>query len=614
MRRLGRMRLAVAAVVVAGVMGAAVADAAVVQQTPLAGYQPNGTVRDIIVVGNTAYLGGEFTSLRPAGSGSAVTRNHVAAIDMTTGNLLPWNPNVNGVVYSILPSGSNVYLGGSFTSVGGSTHKNIAEVNAGSGAVVTAFTNSSKPNGAVRALVIANGNLYIGGAFTTPRSYLAELNPATNTYIPSWQPVVDAQVRALATDASQSRIVEGGFQQCATGSGCDGRIGIGAVNTTDGAFVPFAYTGPPTFVPPPGFPYRPFQVIGFTQDPANPGVLFAAGTGNGGTALSLNIDDGTLNWQAGFNGNVVGIGVTDGVVYTGGHYSTYCGPVPGNNFVCEGRPGSAARSKLAAFDEATGALQPWAPTVNTALGIEAVSADNNRVAIGGEFTKVAGVNVSHFARFQEGGITVTISDPTVTDNHATQPATGPVTVTASGSTSSQGGSVSYRYETSTNGGSSWSAATTGTSVTISAVGTTLVRFQAFDSGGNSSNWVTDTVTIQSGGGGGGTGTVTLHVSQTGTAGTGGNATIKGTYTCNGASSVVISGTVTQSSTGASGTFSVTEPCPNNTTATMWQTLARAGSGPLFQNGTAAVHATFSATDSGTSQPITGSTDATVTLN
>jgi hypothetical protein len=106
-----------------------------------------------------------------------------------------------------------------------------------------------------------------------------------------------------------------------------------------------------------------------------------------------------MNWQAGYNGNIVGIGVTDGTVYAGGHYSAYCGPVPGNNFFCAGRPGYAARAKLSAFDEATGAIQPWAPTVNTALGIEAVGADQGRVAVGGEFTRISGVNVNHFARF-----------------------------------------------------------------------------------------------------------------------------------------------------------------------------------------------------------------------
>jgi len=399
-RRLGKTRVAVAAALaVAGAMVVApAAEAAVVTQTPLVGYQPNNTVRDMIVVGNTAYIGGSFTALTSANGATTVTRNHAAAIDMTTGNVLPWNPNVSGTVYTILPAGNNVYLGGSFTTVGGATHKNIAEVNNTNGAVVTAFANSSRPNKAVRALVIANGNLYVGGAFTSPRSFLMEVNATTNAYIPTWQPVVDAEVRALATDTSQTRIVEGGFQQCPVGSGCDGRIGIGAVNTTDGSFLPFAYSGPPTFIPPPGFPYRPFQVIQMTQDG---NTVFASGTGNGGTALSLNMEDGTLNWQAGFNGNVVGIGVTDRVVYAGGHYSTYCGPVPGNNFFCAGRPGSAARSKLSAFDEASGALEPWAPTVNSALGIEAVGADLGHVAVGGEFTRISGVAVNHFARYQE---------------------------------------------------------------------------------------------------------------------------------------------------------------------------------------------------------------------
>jgi hypothetical protein len=187
-----------------------------------------------------------------------------------------------------------------------------------------------------------------------------------------------------------------------------------------------------------------------------------------------------------------------------------------------------------------------------------------------------------------------------------------VTVSASGSVSSQGGAVSYRHQTSTDGGATWSSSQNGASVVVTAAGTTLVRFQAFDSGGNTSDWVTDSVTIQPGGGGGAT--VTLHVSKTGVAGSGGNATVKGTYTCDGASPVVISGTVSQSSTGASGTFSVTVPCPGGTASARWQALARAGGGPAFQNGSAAVHAEFSATDLGTNGPITGSQDATVTLS
>src|SRR6476469_8101322 len=97
-RLFGRKRAAAMAVVFAALAAAPVANAAVMQQRPSSSYQANGTVRKIIVVGNTAYLGGDFTAMIPSGGGTAVTSNHAAAVDMTTGNLLPWNHNVNGTV------------------------------------------------------------------------------------------------------------------------------------------------------------------------------------------------------------------------------------------------------------------------------------------------------------------------------------------------------------------------------------------------------------------------------------------------------------------------------------------------------------------------------------
>ncbi|HEU0192982.1 MAG TPA: hypothetical protein VFQ71_02215, partial [Gaiellales bacterium] len=161
----GRKRAVVAAVGLAVLATAGVANAAVMQPRPAASYQANGTVRSIIIVGNTAYLGGQFTAMIPSGGGTAVTRNHLAAVDMTTGGLLPWNPNANGTVYTLLASGGNVYVGGSFTTVGGATHKNVAEVNGSSGALVSSFGNTLRPNKAVRALAMSpTGNLYVGGA------------------------------------------------------------------------------------------------------------------------------------------------------------------------------------------------------------------------------------------------------------------------------------------------------------------------------------------------------------------------------------------------------------------------------------------------------------------
>src|SRR6478752_5656412 len=56
----------------------------------------------------------------------------VYVITVATGTLLPWNPNVSGTVRAIDVVGSTAYLGGSFTSVGGTGRRNLAAVDAGS--------------------------------------------------------------------------------------------------------------------------------------------------------------------------------------------------------------------------------------------------------------------------------------------------------------------------------------------------------------------------------------------------------------------------------------------------------------------------------------------------
>ena len=262
----------------------------------------------------------------------------------------------------------------------------------------------------------------------------------------------------------------------------------------------------------------------------------------------------------------------------------------------------AARAHVFAVDEHTGALNAWKTTANGTLGVFAIAGGSQSVFFGGDFTKLGGVAAQAFGQLSD------ITTPTVTDSAGGQPASGSVTVTASGSTDGGPGFSGYRYQTSTNGGTTWSANHNGATVTITAVGTTLVRFQAYDAYGNSTDWVTDTVTIQANNGA----VVTFKASTTGVAGTSGNATVKGTYTCNGASPITISGTVTQASTGASANFSVQVACPNNTTSTKWQTVAKAGTAK-FANGAASESVTWSATDLSNQAPLGATQTVALTL-
>jgi hypothetical protein len=119
-------KVLVFAVVAIGVLLAAsgVALAATkVSGTPDAGtVQTDGRVSAIVAMGDRVYLGGYFTHV------NGVARNHLAAIDATTGQLTPWDPNANDAVLALAISsdGTRLYAGGIFTSVGGAVRNRLA--------------------------------------------------------------------------------------------------------------------------------------------------------------------------------------------------------------------------------------------------------------------------------------------------------------------------------------------------------------------------------------------------------------------------------------------------------------------------------------------------------
>src|SRR5678816_2447320 len=81
----------------------------------------------LAVKDNIVYAGGLFRGLgyEPVNKSIAVQRRGAAALDAATGAVLPWNPNVEGDVRAVTVDRNNIYLGGSFISVGGQSRNNI---------------------------------------------------------------------------------------------------------------------------------------------------------------------------------------------------------------------------------------------------------------------------------------------------------------------------------------------------------------------------------------------------------------------------------------------------------------------------------------------------------
>ena len=181
----------VAVAVAAGCIGAGPAWAPIAS-SPDRTWVTDGTVDAVARLGDTVYIGGSFTSVGPrTGSG--------AAIDTATGQPDLAMPELGGGrVYAVAGDGAGGwFVGGSF-SIGG---YELVHIRADK-TVDSSFR--ATPNGAVRAIAVSGGTMYLGGSFTSIsgqlRPHIAALDATTGAPT-AWNPNADAEVDVLAEAA-----------------------------------------------------------------------------------------------------------------------------------------------------------------------------------------------------------------------------------------------------------------------------------------------------------------------------------------------------------------------------------------------------------------------------
>jgi len=126
-------------------------------------FYPQKMVSSIVVSGSTVYVGGGFSWIDDGQGGGEQTRECLAAIG-TDGVLSDWAPDALGDVYTLVMSGSTIYAGGAFNSIGDGVARNhLAAIN------TDGTIDSWDPNvsGTVYTLDISNGSLNVGGDFST---------------------------------------------------------------------------------------------------------------------------------------------------------------------------------------------------------------------------------------------------------------------------------------------------------------------------------------------------------------------------------------------------------------------------------------------------------------
>ncbi|MCH2215726.1 MAG: T9SS type A sorting domain-containing protein [Flavobacteriales bacterium] len=369
--------------------------------------QFNLSVNTIHVDNNTIYLGGSFTTVEGS------TRNRVAAVD-NNGNLLPWDPNSNGIVEDIEVGNGLVYLAGSFSLLDGVSATRLAAVDP----TTAAISFNANANSTVNSIALSGNSLFAGGSFTTingeSRSRLAEVDALTGV-VQTLNIPINSTVSEVQISGNLLGVV-GLF----TEAGGQDRNRFAEINTStnslstrilsfdnvlnsllyDGTDVVFG--GNFSFV-------NPISRSRFAEfdNASNDLTTFEAGSLNSNVEAII-LDQGQLYIAGAFsaprsrlaiydaatgdldpfsvsiNSTVLDLSINGDILYLGGFFSNIEGE---------------ERKSAAAIDLNSGNLTNWNPAPNST--VRAILATDSQVLLGGSFATLNEVDLSRLAIYDD---------------------------------------------------------------------------------------------------------------------------------------------------------------------------------------------------------------------
>ncbi len=274
----------------------------------------NGEVTAIAVSGSDIYVGGWFTTA------GGISANYIARWDSTTSTWSALGSGLNNVVMAIVVSGSDIYVGGWFTQAGGISANYIARWDS---TTSTWSALGSGTNNWVYAIAVSGSNVYVGGWFTTAGGISANRIARWDSTTSTWS---------------------------ALGSGLNDSVYSIAISGSN------IYVG--------GL---------FTQAGGVPANYIARWDGTAWFALG----SGTNSW-------VITVAINGSDVYVGGAWGfTAAGGIPAN--------------RIAAWDSATSTWSALGSGLNDVAYTITLSGPN--IYVGGRFTQAGGISANYIARF-----------------------------------------------------------------------------------------------------------------------------------------------------------------------------------------------------------------------
>src|SRR5581483_1775527 len=366
-------------------------DAATGAADPAFDPRPAAATFALAASAGTVYAGGQFTSV------NGLPRANLAALDAATGSAdAGFVADTDGPVSAVASDGAALYAGGVFNTVNGVTRHRLARLDAATGAVAPSWQVTASAE--VMSLTLAGPRLFVGGSFTSlgglPRNHLASLSADTGA-VEAWDPEVDSGIHRIRLSADgRLAYVAGDFSAV----GPAPKMRLAAIDVSTGLAT--------DWTPRVGVP---LTSVALSADGTLAFVATRGGQGTGNRLQAWSTTTGALVWDRPGDGDFQAVDVSGSLVYTGGHFTTVAGQVRGH---------------LAAFDQHTGAIQPWAPTISGVHGVLDLQVTAGAILVAGQFHKVSGVVAQGLALFRSDG-----SDPPPGRLPPARPA-GPAAATA----------------------------------------------------------------------------------------------------------------------------------------------------------------------------------------
>ena len=362
----------------------------------------------IAISGSDIYVGGRF---RNAGGSSA---DRIAKWNITTSTWSALGSGANNYVLALAINGTDLYAGGSFSTAGGNSANRIAKWNITTSAWSALGSGLSGNSNEARAIAISGSDVYVGGAFTTAGEVtVGRIAKWDGT---SWSALgsgLNDNLQAIAISGSGDLYVGGyltsagdvvaskiakwnGTAWSALGSGLNASVSAIAINGGD------MYIGG-----------------GLLQVGNVPASKIAKWNGSVWSALGTGVE--LTNGR-----NVSAIAISGGDVYVGGGFTTAGGITVNNIAKWDGTAWSALGSGVGSsvssiaisgsdvyaggyFTTAGGAsanaIAKWNGTAWSALGtglnsnVAAIAINGSNVYAGGPFTTAGGNPANYIAKW-----------------------------------------------------------------------------------------------------------------------------------------------------------------------------------------------------------------------